>query len=201
MSADDLLAECRWALTRTKPADLDPLRKAGIGEAQLAAIKPAWAPIGVTRDGLHFQPDPDGDAFAFIVPVRVHNPLSPEARDPVATVRGGAIVDLLAFSAAVPNRWALRTGAAAWLGCVEPQYMGPAPTPIWRTPLRWLGEGCGVCLLSRDRRDQYRTLASLDSIIAEDKEHADELRRLLAHPWLAPPVYVRRGREIARHAA
>ena len=138
------------ALAHTNTANLDPLRKVDICEAQLAAIKPAWAPIAITRDGLHFEPDPDGDGFAFIVPVRIDNLLSPEAADPVVTVRDGAIVDLLAFSAAVPNRWALRTGAGTWLGCVEPQYMGPAPTPIWRTPLRWLGEGCGIVLLSRD---------------------------------------------------
>src|SRR3954469_14456498 len=201
MSGADLLAEYGWSLAHTIPGNLDPLRKAGIAETMLVAIIPVWVPIAIMKDGLHFEPDPDGDGFGFIVPVRIDNPLSPEAVDPVATVRDGLIVDLLAFSPAVPNRWALRTGAATWLGAAEPQYMGPEPTPVWRTPLRWLGEGSGIVLLSRDRRDRYRTLASLDSIIAEDEAHAVELLRLLAHPWLAPPVYVRRGREIARHAA
>ena len=55
-------------------------------------------------------------------------------------------------------------------------------------------------LLSRDRRDRYRALTYLDAIIAEDEQHAAELRNLLAHPWLAPPVYVRRGREVPNAA-
>jgi hypothetical protein len=195
----DLVAEYMSALERTKPADLDSLRRAGIGEAGFA-IRPAVAPIIVTRDGLHYEPDPDGDGLAFILPVRIDNPLSPEAADPDETVRSGEIADLVAFSAAFPNRWALRTGAATWLGAVEPQYMGPAPTPIWRSPLHWLAHAEGVCLLSRDRRDQYRVLTCLDSIIAEDEGHADELRELLSRPWIAPPVFVRHGREV-RHAA
>ena len=200
MIGADLLAEYEWSLARTKPADLDPLQQ-GVGDDGLA-IGPAVAPIRLLRDRLHFELDPDGDAQAFILPVRGDNPLSPESADPVKTVRCGPIVDLLAFSAAVPHRWALRTCAAMWLGAVEPQFLMPDPTPVWRTPLRWLANDYrGIVLLTRDRRDQYRGLTCCDSIVAEDERHADELRKLLAHPWLAPPVYVRRGREVARRAA
>jgi hypothetical protein len=70
----------------------------------------------------------------------------------------------------------------------------PEPTLIWRSPLHWLGNDCrGLVLLSRDRRDRYRVLTSLDAIVAEDEDHAAELRKLLQQPWLAFFVYVCRG--------
>jgi hypothetical protein len=194
----DLEREYLAALSRTAFADLQPLIDAGVGGAGLA-IGPALAPISVSRDGF-FQFDPDGEGLAFILPVRVESALTPEAADPIDAVRHGAIVDLVAFSLAFPYRWALRCGTATWAGAVEPQYLDPAPTPIWRSPLHWLGNGSGLVLLSRDKRDRYRVLSNLDSIIAEDEAHAERLRKLLAQPWLAPPVYVCRGREV-RHAA
>jgi hypothetical protein len=77
----------------------------------------------------------------------------------------------------------------------------PDPVPVWRSPLRWLGHGgVGLVPLSRDKRDIYRLLTVADCIIAEDTRHADELRRLLQHPWLAPEVIVRTGREVRRAA-
>lgn len=194
----DLVAEYLAALGETTWVDLEPLRAAAVGGPG-AALGIALAPITVTSRGF-YQPDPDGGR-AFVVPVRVDSATTPEAGDPVHAIRHGEIVDLVAFSAAFPNRWALRTGAALWLGAVEPQYLMPNPVPIWRTPLHWLGNDCaGLVLLSRDRRDRYRVLSTLDSILAEDEQHAEELRQLLAAPWLAPGVYVRRGREV-RHAA
>src|SRR5829696_4465459 len=114
MTGTDLLTEYLVALRRTSLADLRPLIDAGVGGAGLA-VAPARARISVSRDGL-FEPDPDSDAVAFIVPTRVGNTVSPEVSDPIETVRDGEIVDLLAFSPAFPNRWALRTGAASWLG-------------------------------------------------------------------------------------
>jgi hypothetical protein len=198
MTSADLYREYLAASGQTGSDDLAPLRETGIGDPGLA-VGIALARISVSRDGF-YRPDPDG-GVAFILPVRVDNPLSPEAADPVATVQGGDIVDLLAFSVAFPQRWAFRTGAATWLGAVDPQYMGPEPTPIWRSPLRWLGNDCrGLVLLSRDRRDRYRVLTSLDAVVAEDEGHAAELRKLFEQPWLAPPIYVRRGRKV-RNAA
>ena len=198
MTGADLKREYLDALRQTGWDDSAPLREAGVGGPGLS-VGIALAGISVSRGGA-YQPDRDGGA-AFVLPVRVDNPLSPEAADPVDAVRHGEIVDLLAFSVAFPQRWALRTGAATWLGAVEPQYLEPEPTPIWRTPLRWLGNDChGLVLLSRDRRDRYRVLTCLDAIVAEDEAHAAELRKLLEQPWLAPPVYVRRGREV-RNAA
>lgn len=194
----DLVGEYLAALRKTTWADLAPLRAAAVGGPG-AALGLALAPITVTSRGF-YQPDPDGGP-AFLVPARVDSAITPEAADPVQAIRHGEIVDLVAFSAAFPNRWALRTGAALWLGAVEPQYLMPNPVPIWRTPLHWLGNDCsGLVLLSRDRRERYRVLSTLDAIVAEDEQHAEELRQLLARPWLAPGVFVRRGREV-RHAA
>ena len=195
----DLLAEYIAALRCTTTDDLQPLRDAGVDGAGLA-FGMALARISVSRTGF-YQPDPDGGP-AFLIPVRVENVLTPEAADPVDAVRHGEIVDLLAFSPAFPRRWALRTGAATWLGAVEPQYLNPSPTPIWRSPLHWLGSDChGLVLLSRDKRDRYRTLTCLDAIVAEDEDHAAVLRKLLKQPWLSPPVDVRRSQEVRNAAA
>lgn len=158
MTGADLAAEYLDALGRTKPHDLLHLQRAGVGPVGLA-IAPAVATISLSSGGLYYQPDPDSDAAAYILPVRGDNPTSPEAADPVAAVRGAGIVDLLAFSAAYPARWALRTGAAAWIGAVEPQYLMPDPTPVWRSPLHWLGQDCRG--LPADPR-QGRALPRLD---------------------------------------
>ena len=198
MTGPDLAAEYLAALRPTSLAALRPLRDAGVGGPGIA-IGIAVATISVSRDRL-YCPDPDG-GLAFIVPVRAEHPITPESPDPIEAVRHGPIMDLLAFSPAFPQRWALRTGSATWLGAVLPQYISPPPTPIWRSPLHWLGSDCdGLVLLARDKRDRYRTLTALDAISAEDELHAAELRELLERPWLAPPVYVRGGREV-RHAA
>lgn len=197
MTGADLRDEYLAALRSTSWADLEPLRAAGVGGPG-AAIAPAVARIRVSR-GL-YEPDPEGGA-AFLLPVRLENPSSPEAADPENAVRNGGLVDLLAFAPEYPYRWARRAGTATWLGCVEPQFLMPDPVPVWRSPLHWLGNDCrGLVLLTRDKRERYRVLTHLDAIIAEDEGHANELRELLAHPWLAPPVFVRRGREV-RHAA
>lgn len=200
MTGADLCAEYRAALHGTTLRDLRPLRDAGIGTAGLA-LAPAYARVQLSRDAATFTFDPDSDLVAFILPVRHSNPLSPEAADPELEVAAGPIVDLLAFSPHVPGCWALRIGSACWLGAVEPQYLMPDPVPIWRTPMHWLGNDCrGLVLLSPDKRDRYRVLTCLDSIVAEDELHARELRGLLAQPWLAPPVYVRQAREVRRAA-
>lgn len=196
MTGVDLRCEYRAALKRTSLEDLRPLRDAGVGGPG-HAIGPAFARIRLSRDRRLFEFDPDSDDVAFILPVRAENPTTPEATDPVGAVRHGPIIDLLALSAAFPHRWALRTGCATWLGAVLPQYIDPPPTPVWQSPLHWLGSDChGLVLLARDRRDRYRTLTCLGAIVAEDEPHATELRELLARPWLAPPVYVRGGREV-----
>jgi hypothetical protein len=199
MSAVDLFAEYRAALHATRHAELDALMRAGVSVGTIERIGPAVAPIRLSRNGQLFDPDPDSDTFAFILPVRGSNPVSPEACDPQAEVSSGPIVDLVAFSVLRPDRWALRRDAVTWLGCCEPQYLEPDPVRILRSPLSWLRHGCqGIVLLSRDQREQYRTLTCLRSIVAEDEAHANELRRVISHPWPGPLVTV--GHKVACHA-
>jgi hypothetical protein len=124
-----------------------------------------------------------------------------EAHDPPHTVRAGELVDLVAWHPRHPHRWALRTGAAEWLGAIEPQYLDPEPVPVWRSPLAWLRVGCvGLVMLSPDPPAAYRVLSGCrGGIVAEDPQHAAALRATLARPWPAPQIIVRRSVE-AGHA-
>jgi hypothetical protein len=199
MTGADLRREYFCALGTTAPKnDLGALLSAGVSRRALSIAMPALARVAV-HSGL-YHPDPDSGGLAYVIPVRVDDPFSPEAIDPAEAINDGGIVDLLAFHPAHPHRWALRVGTAVWLGAVEPQHFGPAAVRIRRTPLKWLRADCdGLVLLSDDRRDQYRILSSLKSIVAEDAEHADAVRGVLARPWRSPPVVV--GQQVTRHAA
>src|SRR5438067_13389854 len=104
MNAVGIIDEYLSALCATRFADLAPLRQAGVGGPGLA-VGPAFASIQIA-DG-RFQLDPDGDAKAFVIPVRVGNPISAEASDPTKAVRHGTLIDLIALSPAYPNQWAL----------------------------------------------------------------------------------------------
>ena len=177
---------------------MSPLIAAGITWQAITNAVPVHARINVsTINTFAFD---DGGGSAFIVPVRVESAVTPEAAGPLEAIRDGWIVDLVAFHPSHPGRWALRRGAAEWLGVIEPQYLDPEPVPVWRTPLRWLQSGCrGLVLLSKERASQYRIISGLGAIVAEDYQHATQLRGILAHPWSAPRVLLRR--EEARHAA
>jgi hypothetical protein len=196
VTGGDLDREYRKALRRTELCDLGSLFAAGVPHSVIAGVMPALDTV--TVEGAFYQPDPEGGA-AFIMPVRVERPITPETLNPAETIADGPIIDLLAMHPRSPARWALRRGAATWLGSCEPQFCGPDIVPIRRTPLDWLRADCkGLVLLSRDRRDQYRVLSRLRAIVAEDNVYAVELREVLAHPWSAPPVTVaKRGRHRA----
>jgi hypothetical protein len=196
MTARDLEEEYLAALRGTSLADLAPLRAAGIGGHALAAAAPAVSRIAITGDS--YVPDPEG-GVAYLLPVRVDDAISPEAADPAETIRSGAIADLVAMHPRHPDRWALRVGAAEWLGAVPPQYLDAAPVPVWRSPLGWLRGGCiGLVILSRERASAYRLLADLQGdIIAEDARHVAELRAILAQPWPLPRILVREVRRAA----
>ncbi|HVB15687.1 MAG TPA: hypothetical protein VNF04_04080 [Stellaceae bacterium] len=188
MTGADLAEEYLTALGATRPDDLAPLLGAGVPSAAIELAQPAFARI--TIDGDLYQPDPDGGA-AFVLPVRVDYPETPETEDPDGVLRDGAIVDLLAMHPAHPGRWALRVGVAEWLGAVEPQYCGPDAVRIWQSPIGWLRSGCaGLVLLSRDLHDQYGVLTLCSTVVAENSQHAAELRRVIERPWSRPPVII-----------
>jgi hypothetical protein len=197
MMSRDMAAE--WATAQQRLGDEDRAMLAG------HAIPPhdvelliGTARIRLFARGRLFEPDPDG-GIAFVSPVRIdpHNPVSPEARAPGPCCRFGALVDLVAWHPLHPDRWALRTDAAEWLGCIEPQYMDPAPVPIRRSVLSWFRAGCtGLVLLSRVPAVQYRLLMDCHGdVIAEDTAHAAKLRQALNRPWPRPRVLIDNTRE------
>src|SRR5205814_9004706 len=94
MNAVGLVEEYRRALLATRDDDTHPLVVAGVASQTIAAIVPAKARIPVS--GATYESDPDG-RDAYLIPVRIDNPFTPEAADPPEAVRSGVIVDLLAF--------------------------------------------------------------------------------------------------------
>jgi hypothetical protein len=76
----------------------------------------------------------------------------------------------------------------------------PAPVAVRGSILSWFHAGCiGLVPLSRSSADLYRLLTiCTGGIVAENDEHAVELRRVLERPWPAP--YVSVAQEV-RHAA
>jgi hypothetical protein len=200
MNSADLAGEYCAALRRTTLAEFRLLIEAGVPSSAIALAAPAAARITVDRRTGTYQPDDDG-RVAFVMPVRVDDPISPEASDPSETIRRGPIVDLVAFHPARPLSWAVRTGAAEWLGAVRPQIVEPFPVPVSRAPMGWLRSGChGVVILSAERISAYGVLTWFTGgIIAEDNEHAAELRRQLERPWPGPRV-IAADREVRRAA-
>jgi hypothetical protein len=184
---NNLVREYRAALLATRSADFAPLLGAGISRGVIAAL--GVAAVRITVSDTTFEPHPDG-AAAYILPVRVEQPIGPEAADPATAVHEGEIVDLLAFHPAFPLRWALRRDATDWLGAIEPQYLDPMPIPVWRSPLNWLRAGCvGLVVLSPRPAEAWRILSGcVGGLVAEDKRHAAELRAALVRPWPVPPI-------------
>lgn len=186
----DLTAEYYDALCNTGAGALDPLVRAGVTQRGLALCAPALIRLHLNGSAL-FVPDPDSTLSAFIAPVRVDHPQTPESLDIEAAITDGAIVDLVAFVPALKVRWALRTGAAEWLGACEPQYMEPDPVRLYRSPLDWLRASCeGLVCLATEPREVYRFLTRFYAISVEDEEHADELRQILDRPFYHPEIMI-----------
>jgi hypothetical protein len=197
----DLVREMCHAYAALRVADAEELIRAGVP----AHCLDLYRMVGVARvrvEGALYQPDPLGGG-AFISPVLAHHVAGPETPDPWAFARFGNIVDLVAWDPAHPERWALRTVNATWLGCIPPQYLAPEPVRIWRTPLNWFRSDCtGLVVLARERPEDYRLFAGLASgIIAEDRRHAEEIRSVLQHPWPTPRITIAPPQRVLRRAA
>lgn len=186
----DLQAEYLAALGDTTAKSLRSLYDAGATDRGIALAAPALARLQLHRGGL-FEPDPEGTAAAFIVPVRVECPETPESPDPLAAITAGDIVDLVAFTPALRVRWALRRGTAEWLGACEPQYMEPEPVRLYRSPLDWLRASCdGVVCLATAPQDTYRFLTRFYALSVEDEDHAAQLRGILDRPFFQPEILI-----------
>jgi hypothetical protein len=196
MRGGDLEREIREARNSLTDAHREML--VGIAAEDLELVGAALIRVG----GELYEPDPAAGRLAFITPVRLFEVLTPEAPVPPGySIRLGDIVDIVAWHPGRPDRWALRTGAAEWLGAIEPQYMDPSPVHVRRSVLSWFQGACdGLLPLSRSAPDMYRLLTfCTGGLIAEDDLHAAELRRVLERPWSAPSVSV--ARQVHRAAA
>lgn len=185
----DATAEYLAALCETTDKALRPLRQAGVTERALTLAVPAFARVRPCAPGL-FEIDPDSSIGAFILPVRVDYPETPETLDRETALTAGAIVDLVAFTPGLAVRWALRTGGAEWLGVCDPQYFEPAPVPLYRTPLDWLRADCqGLVCLATAPLEIYRFLSRFHAVATDDDGHADALRTLLDRPLFGPEIH------------
>jgi hypothetical protein len=187
MTGPDLWAEWSAAQRAIESADRRALISLGIKAADTLLL---IGKVRAERDGDLYAPDEDGPP-AFVTPVFVDYADTPESSSPAQVVRFGDLVDLVAWDPRHPHSWALRSGAAEWLGAIEPQYLEPPPVPIHRGPLGWLQAGCrGLVLLSRESVSQYRLLINIRRIEAEDAAHAAELHRIISRPWPVPTITV-----------
>jgi hypothetical protein len=138
-----------------------------------------------------FETDPNSDIGAFILPVRVEYPDTPETLDIERVLTDGEIVDLVAFTPALNVRWALRIGSAEWLGACGPQYMDPPPVRLYRTPLDWLRGDCqGLVCLATEPLEVHRFLTRFHAVAVDDDAHAEELRDILSRPLLGPEIFI-----------
>jgi hypothetical protein len=111
-------------------------------------------------------------------------------------------IDLCAWPVGKPAAFALAVGWADLLGLAHLQspasYFGGDPvTHVWRTPERWLYQGCeGVVLLNATSAPPVLARAP-GYLIAEDAAHGRELARLL-HPFFEPSrILVPQPRRVA----
>lgn len=132
-------------------------------------------PLYVTKRGFEFAFDGGGEFWVVMEVTEVH--LMPPNDQPEIVV-----VDLLAFDPNCPSRWVTAMGKARGLGvsnAANPACWSKGPMRVWKTPLRWLQEGCsGVVIL--DSRSVSSWLGNCPGCIAgENKRHSSELTQLL----------------------
>lgn len=190
MTAGDLWAEFNAARAEIAPPDRVLLERHGVAAPNIIFL------IGLTHirvAGGLYEPDENGGE-AFLSPVLVDDPYTPESTCPAAAVHFGEVVDLVAWHPHHPARVALRRGAAAWLGSIAPQYFDPEPVPIHRGVLQWFRSGChGLVLLAPEVGTRHLLVTGCrGGVVAENPEHAAELTRIMRQPWRAPPVTIAR---------
>lgn len=186
----DLEAEYLAALGDTSPRRRRKLQQAGVPQRALDLAGPAYTRVQPVGSAL-FQPNPDSNLAAWVLPVRVDYPDTPESTDPEAATSLGDIVDLVAFDPELGAQWVLRTGNAEWLGACPPQYLEPPPVPLHRSPIDWLRAGCeGVVCLARAPLEIHRFLCRFAALDVADDSHAAELALLLERPPYYPEILV-----------
>jgi hypothetical protein len=200
----ELAYEMREAYGAMTSADIRELVEHGVNSLDIVTAQL----VGIARicripDTALYEPDQTG-SLAFVTPVLVEDPMTPESRCPETFVRYGNLVDLVAWDPQAPRQWVLRTGVATWLGCAPAQYLDPEPVPVRRSILSWLRADCrGIVALSQEPGDVYSLLMSFPGgLLVEDEVHARELRQILERPWPLPPIIVdNKARAVSNAAA
>lgn len=191
MKTADLDRELREAVGALRQADAEMLFKLGIDPLDVVI----FGMVGrarIVRCGGLYEPDPQG-APAFVTPVFVDYPDGPETNEPWGTCRCGELIDLVAWHPEAPASWALRAGAATWLGAVYPVDWEPFPLHVWRGPFDWLQARCeGLALLTHEPAEIYRLLAGCAAVRAADEIQLQEIRRALSRPYRLPHLSVAR---------
>jgi hypothetical protein len=191
MKTAGLATEMRHALRSLVRSGVEELIRLLLGVP--AVLISHFQMVGLARvreyRGMLYEPDQNG-RWAYITPVCVQYPDTPESTHPDLYRLVGNLIDLVAWDEQLPNQWRSRVGAASWLGAIEPQHCNPEPVRVWSSILSWFRANCrGLVILTRERPEIFRLLAGCVEIHAEDEEHATELRNILAHPFRMPPVY------------
>jgi hypothetical protein len=189
----ELAAEMRRASGLMTGPDIAELESHGVPPSEIEIHQMVGlARIARVIDSELYEPNRSG-ALAFITPVLIEQPASPESRWPEGYVRYGNLVDLCAWGPETPRQWRLRAGYADWLGCVRPQYIAPEPVRILRSVLGWFQNHCnGLVVLRRDPGIAYSLMMSFSGGIgAEDDMHAAELKRIIERPWPLPRIFSR----------
>src|SRR5215472_17755122 len=108
MKTRDLAREMRDASAAITRADIEDLAEFGVPPVEIEAFEL----VGLTRiaripDTDFYEPDPSG-AWAYITPVLVEDPATPESGCPERYARLGSLVDLIAWDPEFPRQWKLR---------------------------------------------------------------------------------------------
>lgn len=123
----------------------------------------------VETDGRFWQPSPDGE-LSVIVPV----------------MDGEDLVDLLVFTPAKPEKWALRCGEGRALG-VGSLIGASVPVRLFSTPLQWLQHrGDGLMVL--DWPAMVPILRCCETLVISDEAFARQVRKRLAEPVRVPRI-------------
>lgn len=99
-------------------------------------------------------------------------------------------IDLCAFSIANPSRFGTANGEIGVLGMAN--VVNPATWAfdkklrVHRRPLEWLQDGCAGTVILDHRQAPACLAGKLGDLIAEDAQHARELRSMLCTPSVAP---------------
>ena len=107
------------------------------------------------------------------------------------------VIDLCAFSTADPSRFGTGTGRAILLG--EANVRNPASwawgkaLPIRRSPLAWLRAGCTGVVILDHRYAPVILREAPGRLLAEDEQHARELRLMLSTPAVPEEMIVHPG--------